>query len=331
MTRRIRTIDAHVEGAPVRLVVDGWPRLEGTTMRRRLASARRAADPLRRALCSEPRGHRDLVGALLTEPASPSASAGMLFMSGARWLACYEPAAMAAAAIALDRALLTGVPEGEALTFDTLAGPLSVGVAPARGGNPARAARAWCHARPACVLAAGAALELDGRRVLGDVAWSGGIRLVVDSEATRVPLRAERLEDLRRAALALLARFDARAHLPGAGVPARRASGVAITGPAQGAGAAVRIVSVSSEGAVDRSPSVCGSAAVLAVLDGMGLFAGEAPSLDCEGIEGTRFEVALEGRGEAFGRPAVLARVTGGVWITGEHTFLLSGDDPLVR
>ena len=42
--------------------------------------AARHADHLRRVLIHEPRGHADMFGAVLTEPASPGAHAGVLFM-----------------------------------------------------------------------------------------------------------------------------------------------------------------------------------------------------------------------------------------------------------
>ena len=58
MIRPIRTIDAHVGGAPLRLVVDGFPSPAGGTMQEKRAWLRKHADRLRRAVMLEPRGHR---------------------------------------------------------------------------------------------------------------------------------------------------------------------------------------------------------------------------------------------------------------------------------
>ena len=41
------------------------------------------ADALRRSLILEPRGHADMCGAILTEPVSREAQAGILFMDNA--------------------------------------------------------------------------------------------------------------------------------------------------------------------------------------------------------------------------------------------------------
>ena len=79
MIRRITTIDAHAAGEPLRLVVGGIPAPAGATMLDKRASLRRRRDRLRRALLHEPRGHAGMYGALLTEPVSPGADAGILF------------------------------------------------------------------------------------------------------------------------------------------------------------------------------------------------------------------------------------------------------------
>jgi len=65
---RIRTIDAHAAGEPLRLVVEGMPAPEGRTMLEKRAWAMKRLDHLRKALILEPRGHTDMYGALLTEP-----------------------------------------------------------------------------------------------------------------------------------------------------------------------------------------------------------------------------------------------------------------------
>ena len=80
MIHRIRTIDAHAAGEPLRLIIDGLPAPEGKTMLEKRSWAQKRLDHLRRGLILEPRGHVDMYGALLTEPVSPDANAGLLFM-----------------------------------------------------------------------------------------------------------------------------------------------------------------------------------------------------------------------------------------------------------
>jgi proline racemase len=82
MNQVIRTIDAHVGGEPLRLIVEGAPHLAGRTMRQKQEAMRRHGDHLRRAIVLEPRGHADMRAAVLTEPVAPGSDAGLLFMDG---------------------------------------------------------------------------------------------------------------------------------------------------------------------------------------------------------------------------------------------------------
>jgi trans-L-3-hydroxyproline dehydratase len=78
VTQSVRTIDAHVGGQPLRLIVEGLPRAVGKTLVRKREWLRTHADAIRRGIVLEPRGHADLVAAVLTEPASPEAHAGLI-------------------------------------------------------------------------------------------------------------------------------------------------------------------------------------------------------------------------------------------------------------
>jgi len=88
MAMQIRTIDAHAAGEPLRLIVEGFPYVEGRTILEKRERVRENFDHLRRALMLEPRGHADMYGALLTEPERPDSDAGVLFMhnEGYTWM-----------------------------------------------------------------------------------------------------------------------------------------------------------------------------------------------------------------------------------------------------
>src|SRR5688572_16126936 len=68
---RISTIDMHTGGEPLRVIVDGLPPIEGTTVLEKRRYFREHYDHLRRGLMWEPRGHADMYGAVIT----PSADA----------------------------------------------------------------------------------------------------------------------------------------------------------------------------------------------------------------------------------------------------------------
>src|SRR5436309_5101467 len=101
---RVKTIDAHAAGEPLRLIVDGFPSPPGRTMLEKRDWLKRHADHLRRALMLEPRGHADMCGAVLTEPVSPGSHAGIVFMHGAGYSAMSGHSIIAVTTIALERA-----------------------------------------------------------------------------------------------------------------------------------------------------------------------------------------------------------------------------------
>ena len=67
MIRSYKTIDAHVGGQTLRLIVDGMPHIAGKSLLQKRAWLRKHFDAARRAVVLEPRGHADMYGALLTE------------------------------------------------------------------------------------------------------------------------------------------------------------------------------------------------------------------------------------------------------------------------
>ena len=84
------------------------------------AWAQKHLDHLRRSLMLEPRGHADMYGALLTEPVSAGAHAGVLFMHNEGWSTMCGHGIIAVTTIAIERELIW--PGGPALVLDSPAG-----------------------------------------------------------------------------------------------------------------------------------------------------------------------------------------------------------------
>src|SRR5215471_5991470 len=117
----IHTIDAHTAGEPLRLIVDGFPSVEGTTMLERREWVKANCDHLRTALMLEPRGHADMYGALLTEPERPDSDAGVLFMHNEGYSTMCGHGIIAVVTVAVERGLI--VPRrDDAIVLDAPAG-----------------------------------------------------------------------------------------------------------------------------------------------------------------------------------------------------------------
>jgi proline racemase len=82
----IRVIDSHTGGEPTRVVVASSPDFGQGDMAARRARMRETCDWLRTSLVTEPRGSDWMVGAVLQQPVSPQAAAGVIFFNNVGYL-----------------------------------------------------------------------------------------------------------------------------------------------------------------------------------------------------------------------------------------------------
>jgi proline racemase len=329
MIRLIKAIDAHVGGQALRLVVEGFPRPHGRTVLQQRDWLKRNVDALRRAIVLPPRGHSDLVAALLTEPATPQAHAGLLLMDATGYPSMSGHGVIAATTIAIERALIFSrdFDAVEApLTLDTPAGTVRARARLIAHGDTQRVDAVTMTNVPAFVYAAAQAVRVGTRQLRVDIAFGGAFYAIVDTEATGVPLVPARLPELRRLGMDICASLDVVPRHP-ADAKLAGISGVIFTGPPHDPEAHLRNVTVSSGGSVDLSASATATSAVMAVLDAMGLLPDGQPFVH-EGLSGSLLRGRVTGRSQVGDTMAVVSEIEGSAWITGEHTLLLDEDDP---
>ena len=331
MIRVLKTIDAHVGGQPLRLVIDGVPRPHGKTSAQQREWCLTHADAYRRALVHAPRGHADMTAALTTEPSTLQANAGLVFMDAGGYPSMSGHAVIAVTTIAFERRLALAHPPGvgdERLIFDTPAGSVQARARlETHAGVPSVDSVAVTNV-PAFVHAPAVAVTVGRRDLRVDVAFGGAFYAIVDSEATGVALDPAHVPDLRRLGAEISAALNATnrpVH------PADRAltgvAGVIFTGPASDPEAHLRNVTVRASGSIDRSPGGTGTSAVMAVLDAMGLLPDSQPFVH-ESLSGALFRGRSLHRTLVGDFPALVTEIEGSAWITGEHTFFLDDDDP---
>jgi proline racemase len=316
----LKTIDAHVAGAPVRLVVGGLPSLAGETLEEHAQFLMASSGGPLLALAREPRAAAGTVVTLLVAPDRAVADAGMVFVSRDDLMACSGDALMAATAIALERGLVVPRRQGR-LEIDTLAGPVS---AAARGSSVS------FTGLPAIVLRPNHGVTVGRRALHVDLVWTGWeLAAIVDAEAAGAPLVASRELELQRAGRDLIDALDdhAVAAHPETGMRLDVASAVFIGAPPE-QGADILSGSVHRDGRVERSPGAAAAVAITAVLSAMGV-ALPGQRIVHLGLAGTTLDAEISGIEERDGRALVTVEVGGDVWVTGEHTFATRDGDPL--
>jgi len=309
----LRTLDAHVAGQTVRLVAGGVASPHGFNMKARLLDARNRLDDARIAVTCEPRGHADLVGAVLTEATDPAAHAGLLSFDATEWRSPAMVVQMAAARLAVERGLLTVGDPGAPLVIETPGGVSRFRLGE-RGGIAALGLTVQ-------IMGGGIPVALGSRQATADVVHAGGgLRALVDAEAVGlsfVTLERRRLGELR----SIVARG-----LVDAGF-ASPLEELLVTGPAHG-DADLRVVAVSESGRLDRSPTGEGAAAAATVLHAIGLVDGDR-AVRIEGPSGGVLQASVVDRIEIDGAPAASVDVAGTAWLIGDHTWFWDDDDPL--
>jgi proline racemase len=338
----LKTIDAHAAGEPLRLIVDGFPSPRGKTMLEKREWVRRHADHLRRALMLEPRGHADMYGAILTEPVLPGSHAGVLFMHNEGYSTMCGHGIIAVTTIALERGLImpgpaatTGETETQtaSVVYDSPAGTIRARARWAgRPGDAGAAGRVESVAFvnvPSFVLYGGLTVKLASRQIRADVAFGGAFYAIVDSEAAGLPIDTAHLPELRRAGMEIKEAIESVHDIVHPLEPGLKGIyGTIFTGPPSGERADLRNVTIFADAEVDRSPCGTGTAAVMAVVDAMGLLSRDRPFVH-ESLIGTTFTGRISARTAVAELEAIVPEIEGSAWITGEHTFLVDDDDPL--
>ena len=347
-TLRVRAIDAHVAGSVLRLVTGGLAAPEGASIREKADSLALRHGALCDALLSEPRAPDGTTLAVLCEPVDPASDAGVLFRRRGGLAPFGGQNLIALVTIALERGLVCPREE-HVVRLDTTSG--SIAVACEVEGRPPnrRVVRAAYVGPPAFVLAGGVEVTVGGRRLRADVAHGGELFVILDSESAGVVLTRRHLPELLRVAAAVQQAASATLGIPRAdddgsdGLP-----GVIFTGPPSAGDAQLRCQVVYADGTADRSPSGAAVAALLGVLDAMGL-ASDDP-LVVESMAGTSLTgrivgpadaalagrdvvhaagPAAEGSGETAGAAPLRVEVSGRAWIVADLELLFESSDPL--
>ena len=310
------------------------------------AWAMKRLDHLRQAIILEPRGHTDMYGALLTEPVSRDSHAGVLFMHNEGWSTMCGHGIIAVTTMAIERGLIwhaskdatnggpstslrASKPTSAHIRYDTPAGPVQARAHLAHHGDAVRVESVAFRNVASFVFEPSLMVPVAGRKIPVDVAFGGAFYAIVDAEAAGVPIAGAHLPELRKLGMTIAREVEKLrrvVHPIDSGLEG--IYGTIFTAPAQSDDAHLRNVTVFADAEVDRSPCGTGTAAVMAVLNDMGLLLDDVPFVH-ESIVGTTFKGRVVDRVSVGDRPAIVPEIEGSAWVTGEHAFLIDGDDPL--
>jgi trans-L-3-hydroxyproline dehydratase len=325
---RITTIDAHTAGEPLRLILDGFPMLPGTTMLEKRQYARENCDHLRRALMWEPRGHADMYGCVFTPPVTADGDVGVLFMHNEGFSTMCGHGIIGMVKVGVETGMFQRQGETTTIRIDTPAGRVTA-TAHMKGDNVEHVS--FLNV-PSFVLDSDLAVDVPGLgRVAYDIAFGGAFYAYVDSDRLGIEITADNQSELidvgMRIKRAVMESYVIQ-H-PDGDPDLNFLYGTILVHMLPGDEEVhSRNVCIFADGEVDRCPTGTGVSGRAAIHFARGeLVVGE--TITIESLIGTQFTVRITETMRVDNIPAVIPEVSGTAHITGMNTFLIDPDDPL--
>ncbi|MGV3614039.1 MAG: proline racemase family protein [Fimbriimonas sp.] len=306
---RVRVVDSHTEGEPTRVVVEGAPVLRAKTPVEAVAELREEHDAFRSGVVLEPRGSEVVVGALLMEPTTPDAVAGVVFFNNVGYLGmCGHGTIGLVATLAYLGRIGPGVHGIET----------PVGTVHAELHEDGRVSVANVSSYR---LQKAVPVEVPGYGVVhGDIAYGGNWFFLVEDHG--LDLSLANLAKVNAFSLALRAQLEAQGIT---GADGAEIDHIELVGPPTRSDADRRNFVLCPGAAYDRSPCGTGTSAKLACLAADGKLA-EGEIWGQESIIGSLFQGRYT-RGEDG---AIHPVVTGRAYVTADAILLFDSEDPFV-
>jgi proline racemase len=273
----------------------------------------------------EPRGHQDMYGCVMTPPVTPDAQCGVLFMHNEGYSTMCGHGVIGLVTVLIETGQVAATEPETLIALDTPAGLVRARARVAGG----RVLEVTMQNVPSFVYAA-QRVAVPGYGTFGvTVGWGGAFYALVDAPAAGLGERPGELRALIDASTAIREATEAAVDVVHPFEPEIRGLyGVVTYWPPRRPGADQTSLTVFAEREVDRSPCGTCTSALMAVHHAAGtLPLGQA--FVNESLVGTRFTGRLVSATAVGPHPAVVPEVTGRAFVTGFHTFVLDGDDPL--
>ena len=320
----IVTVDSHTQGEPTRLLVGGVGSLPGSTMQAKRDHFESHHDHVRKLLTREPRGHRGIMAAVVTEPVSRKGAFGLFYMDARRYPYLCGHATIGTVATLIESGAIVAENGDTMITVDTPSGPLDAHTRIRSG----RVESVAIDMVPSFVFDTARELEVPGfGKIPVDLVCVGGFFAMVSAQSVGidlVPANSHRLISLGMAVIEAANQAFTVFHPGRPEVKTVDVTEFYDEDPVAGTG---RSVVVYGESHMDRSPCGTGTTAKMTLLHHQGKL-GPGQVYKNASPLGTVFEgrmVKTTSIGEFAG---IVGQVRGNAQITGYHRFVVDANYP---
>ncbi len=323
--QKLVCLETHTAGEPTRIIIEGAPELPGNTMMEKKNHLREYFDHYRRAIMLEPRGHRDMFGAVLTKPCNPHADLGVIFMDSSNYLNMCGHGSIGVATVAVETGLVEVKEPYTYLTLDTPAGMIPARVHVQNGS----ALEVSIQNVPAFCYKENVELDIDGRRIVVDISFGGSFFALVNCEQIDCDICDKNLERIIPLGMKILDTINRTLTIKHPYLDITSVDLVEFYGPSFEAGTDMKNVVIFGKGQYDRSPCGTGTSAKIAHLYAKHKLR-QGDEFRYRSITGTIFKGEIVGELDLLdGTHAIIPRITSTAYITGISHWLSNEEDPL--
>jgi proline racemase/trans-L-3-hydroxyproline dehydratase len=321
--KAIYAIDSHTMGEPTRIIISGIPFMPGKTILEKKQYLENELDYIRKLVLLEPRGHKDMFGAVIVEPTNKNADIGVIFMDGKGYIDMCVHGSMGVATVAIEYGL---VPSNEPYTevkMESLAGLIKAKVNIEKG----KIKNVSIQNVPSFLYRRDFKINVPQIGDINlDISFGGNFFAIVDCKDIGIKLESSNINLLSK--LGIQIREIVNDNLKIKHPYNKQIKDVKLVEFFdESKKADLKNLVIFGQGQYDRSPCGTGTSAKLASLYSRGLIR-EMEEFRYESILGTIFKGKIIGTLKIENYKAIIPEITGSSFITGFNNFVIDPDDP---
>ena len=326
--RIINVVDAHTAGEPARVILSGLPKIPGATMLEKMKWFEENMSDVRNLLMREPRGHRDMFGAIVTPAVTDDGDVGILYTTTAGQGTMCGHATIGAVTVLVQTGIIPSHEGANVVRIDAPAGRITATATVCEG----RVTQVSFQNVPSFLYKDNIEVDVPGiGKIKAAVSFGGGFYIFVKAEDLGLRVVPEQASEIIRHSM-WLKNWGNReldvVHPTNSGI--KGIFGVAVTDTLTRTDTAwkSKATIIFAEGSVDRSPCGTGTSAYMALLYGRGqMSVGQV--IDNSSILNTTFRGTIDDELDVGGKKGIIPSIAGSAWITGFNQLVVDPTDPL--
>ena len=324
----INTIDAHTGGEPLRIIINGFPRLNGNTVLEKRNHLAQEFDHLRKTIMLEPRGHADMYGALIVEPENKGSDFGVIFMHNEGYSTGCGHAVIAISTVLVETGIINVIEPETEINMDVPSGTIKSYVKVKN--NKVNSVR-FLNV-PSFVELLDASISIPGLGIINyDLAYGGAYYAIVKGEDVGLNSKLSKMSEFVDIGMKIKNNIIQHIKIEHPIMPEMNfLYGTIFTFDPIDNNNHSRNVCVFANGEVDRSPTGTGVSARAAIHYARNEIK-IREMLTIESIIGSTFNVSVIEESKIGSLDAVIPEVVGSANIVGRNTFWVDPTDDIAQ